>query len=91
MKAARYYGPKDIRVEEIDKPVPTSKQVLIKVLELSYNYPIDLSERVRLLGKWSESMVPASLLIKLSAVGTEVGVTSLVVFHSKLTIRSMRH
>lgn len=44
MKAARYYGPKDIRVEEIDKPVPTSKQVLIKVLELSSNYyTIDLS------------------------------------------------
>ena len=76
MRAARYYGPKDIRVEEIDKPVPTSKQVLIKVFELSSNYPIDLSERARSLGKWSESMVPASLLIKLSAVGMEVGVTS---------------
>ena len=31
MKAARYYGPGDIRIEEIDKPVPKSGQVLIKV------------------------------------------------------------
>ncbi|KAF8352039.1 alcohol dehydrogenase GroES domain protein [Amanita rubescens] len=31
MKAARYYGPKDIRIEEIEKPIPKSKQVLIKV------------------------------------------------------------
>ncbi|KAK2460810.1 hypothetical protein APHAL10511_007280 [Amanita phalloides] len=31
MRAARYYGPKDIRIEEIDKPVPKSGQVLIKI------------------------------------------------------------
>ncbi|KAF8639232.1 hypothetical protein AX17_001717 [Amanita inopinata Kibby_2008] len=31
MKAARYYGPRDIRVEQIDKPVPTSGQALVKV------------------------------------------------------------
>ena len=62
MKAARYYGPKDIRVEELDKPVPKSKQVLIKVLELSYNYSIGSSEHARLLGKWP--MMPASLFTK---------------------------
>ncbi|PFH51146.1 hypothetical protein AMATHDRAFT_75122 [Amanita thiersii Skay4041] len=31
MKAARYYGPKDIRIEQIPIPVPKSGQVLIKV------------------------------------------------------------
>ncbi|PFH48777.1 hypothetical protein AMATHDRAFT_149132 [Amanita thiersii Skay4041] len=31
MRAARYYGPKDIRIEEIDKPVPKSEQVVVKV------------------------------------------------------------
>jgi L-iditol 2-dehydrogenase len=31
MKAALFYGPKDIRVQEIEKPKITSKEVLIKV------------------------------------------------------------
>jgi len=31
MKAARYYGKKDVRVEEIDPPVPKDNQVLVKV------------------------------------------------------------
>jgi hypothetical protein len=31
MKAARYYGKKDIRIENIDPPVPKENQVLVKV------------------------------------------------------------
>ncbi|PKM90860.1 MAG: hypothetical protein CVU87_00570 [Firmicutes bacterium HGW-Firmicutes-12] len=31
MLAARYYGPKDIRVEEVDKPVCKPSQVLVKI------------------------------------------------------------
>jgi hypothetical protein len=31
MKAARYYGKKDIRVENIDSPIPKDNQVLVKV------------------------------------------------------------
>lgn len=31
MKAARYYGKKDIRIESIDPPVPRDNQVLVKV------------------------------------------------------------
>jgi threonine dehydrogenase-like Zn-dependent dehydrogenase len=32
MKAARYYGPGDIRVEDIPEPVPTEGQVKVKVI-----------------------------------------------------------
>ena len=32
MKAIRYYAPKDIRVENLPKPVPTEGQALIKIL-----------------------------------------------------------
>ena len=31
MKAARYYGVKDIRIENIDPPVPKDNQVLVKI------------------------------------------------------------
>jgi (R,R)-butanediol dehydrogenase/meso-butanediol dehydrogenase/diacetyl reductase len=31
MKAARYYGKKDIRIENIDPPVPKDNQVLVKI------------------------------------------------------------
>lgn len=35
MKAARYYGPGDLRVEDIPEPVPTDGQVKVKVTPFS--------------------------------------------------------
>jgi hypothetical protein len=47
MKAARYYGPGDIRVEDISEPVPTEGQVKVKVILLS-----NLLDFNGLIGQW---------------------------------------
>ena len=59
MKAARYYGPKDIRVEEIDKPVPKTGQVLIKVTCVVHCFsPNHFNSSIaRSLGKYLERFI----------------------------------
>jgi hypothetical protein len=49
MKAVRYYGPQDVRVEHIAEPVAGNGQVKIKV-SYRFSWRVSVADKPRLLG-----------------------------------------
>jgi len=88
MKAALFYGPKDIRVEEIEKPKITSKEVLIKAKAVGIcgsdlhfykgEAPIKLPTGTVLGHELSGEVVAIGDEVKSIKIGDRVGVEPLI-------------
>ena len=88
MKAAIFYGPKDIRVQEIEKPKITSKEILIKVKaagicgsDLHFykgELPIKLDSGTVLGHELSGEVVAIGDEVKSIKIGDRVGVEPLI-------------